>query len=161
MHLYDRSGQTNHQEAMARYWVSRRAYYRKWYGWLGGWLFDLSRWVLARDWAQRRAQRPVHPDLQILPASKGAPTIRMPPGVRRWLVEVSLDPRFYLAAGMLGEGEAWTPPQSVLNAFGPTTYYFRVCDRDRGGAQVGVWSFDRLLPDSWKPVADAAKASGG
>jgi GT2 family glycosyltransferase len=151
IHFYDRSGQTDHGEAMRRYWISKRAYYRKWYGPLGGWFFDFNRWLLATAWARRRAARPMHPDLQQLPASVGAPTIRLPRAMRRFLVEISLDPRFYLAAGVFGEGDTWTPSEAVMGAFGPTTYYLRVCDVSNGVAeQVGIYSFERLFPEEWK-----------
>lgn len=153
IHFYDRSGQTNHGEAMRRYWISKRAYYRKWYGPFGGWFFDFNRWLLATKWAKTRAARPLHPDLVQLPASIGAPTIRLPRAMKRFLVEISLDPRFYLAAGVFGEGDTWTPSEGVMGAFGPTTYYFRVCDVSKGvGEQVGIYSFERLFPDEWRKV---------
>lgn len=151
IHFYDRSGQTNHGEAMRRYWVSKRAYYRKWYGRFGALFFDFNQWLLATRWAKRRAARPLHPDLQPVSASVGAPTIRLPRTMKRFLVEISLDPRFYLAAGVFGEGDTWTPSEDVMGAFGPTVYYLRVCDVSDGVAeQVAVYSFERLFPDEWK-----------
>jgi GT2 family glycosyltransferase len=38
VHFYNRSGVTSGGEALRRYWISRRRYYRKWYGLPGQWL---------------------------------------------------------------------------------------------------------------------------
>jgi len=151
VHFYDRSGQTDHDEAMRRYWISKRSYYRKWYGWFGGVFFDLNRWLLATGWAKRRAARPLYPDLQFVEASIDAPTVRLPRHMKRFLVEISLDPRFYLAAGTFGEGDSWTPTEEIMGALGPTTYYLRVCDVSEGVAeQVAIYSYERVFPDQWK-----------
>ena len=167
VHLYDRSAQTVYEESMRRYWVSRRFFYRKWRGPVGGWLFDFSRWLLDTKWMHRLGRRSPHAHIHELPASKDAPTIQLPRKMERFLIEVSMDPRFYLAAGSFGEGDTWTPPKSLLECFGPSTYYFRICDLDGGKAeQVGIYRYPRTPPDSSPaesppdPVDESAPAPG-
>ena len=159
VHLYNRSGQTDQALAMDRYWVSRQRYYRKWYGPLGGALYGALRRLLRTRWAQRRAQLPPH-EVHDLGAAQDKPVIRWPGGRTRFLVEIALDPHFYLAAGVLGEGSEWTPSDTLFAGFGPTTYYFRVCDVASARArQIGVWSFTRVFPPEWQAPSGAAARS--
>ncbi len=145
VHLYNRSAETDHEAAMARYWISRRAYYRKWYGPLGGWLHDLSRRLLSTKWARDRAARSPHAHVHVLPSSAARPVLRFPRRLERFLVEISLDERFYLAAGVIGAGESWSPADPLFRNFGPTTFFFRVCDLSRGTPEeVGVYRYTRL-----------------
>lgn len=145
VHFYNRSGQTASEESMRRYWISRRAYYRKYYGWLGGCLVDLGRALLCSRPARRWLQRPPHPEVREAEERDGKPSLPVPAGVEGFLVEISPDPRFYLAAGVLGEGDRWTPGDALWRCLGPTTYYFRLCDI--GGSeprQIGVYRYTRL-----------------
>jgi len=157
VHFYDRSGQTNHEEAMRRYWISRRTFYRKWHGPFGGWLFDFTRWLLDTKWMHRLGKRAPQPNLIELPSSFDAPTVPLPRTMDRFLVEVSMDPRFYLAAGTFGEGDTWRVPETLLECFGPITYYFRICDL--GGDQpeeVGIYKYQRTDPEHRLRRATAA-----
>lgn len=162
-HFYDRSAQTNHAEAMRRYWISRRTFYRKWYGPIGGWLFDFSRWLLDTKWMHALARRPIHPVVHELPTSSEAPTLHLPRSMSRFLVEISMDPRFYLAAGAFGSGDRWTPPVTLFEGFGPITYFFRVCDLTGSTPeQVGIYRYTRVMPAaSPAPVAAAATPAPG
>jgi hypothetical protein len=148
VHLYNRSGQTDHGEAMARYWKSRRLYYRKWYGPLGGLVYDATRWVLGTSWARRRAKLCPQRSIQHLGTSDDKPTLRFGERLERYLVEGALDPHFYLAAGVFGSGDSWTPSDSLFAGFGPTTYYWRVVDISdlRRPRLVGVWSHTLQYP---------------
>lgn len=160
IHLYDRCAQTVHEESMRRYWVSRRAFYRKWYGPFGGWMFDFSRWLLDTKWMHRLGRRAPQPEMQDLPVSLDAPTIQLPRKMKRFLVEVSMDPRFYLAAGTFGEGDSWTPSASLLDCFGPATYFFRICDLDNGKAEpVGVYRYCRSVAET-APESTAVEEVG-
>jgi GT2 family glycosyltransferase len=153
VHFYNRSGQTNHGLAMERYWQSRRRYYRKWYGPLGGLVYAATGRFLATKWAQRRAQLPPHP-LRELGTTSARPVIEMPPGTKRYLVEIALDPHFYLAAGVLGEGERWSPGDTLFGNLGPATFFFRVVDlSDDRQRQIGVYRYTRVY-------AEAASRSG-
>lgn len=154
VHLYNRSGQTSGEETLRRYWISRHRYYRKWYGVLGGWLHSFSRWILGSRLGCRLARRAPQPDLIDIPTSTGKPVIKMPRDLDRFLVEISLDPRFYLAAGTFGKGDRWTPSDHLYANFGPTTYYFRVCDLSNGRPrQIGVYRFKREFLEEWRAAA--------
>lgn len=159
VHFYDRSGQTNHEEAMRRYWISRRTFYRKWYGPGGSWFFDFTRWLLDTKWMHKLGARLPQPDVQELKSAFEAPTIQLPRNMSKFLVEVSMDPRFYLAAASFGSGDTWTPPQTLLECFGPTTYYFRIVDFDGGGVeQVGIYRYTRVYPEKPEKREKAASA---
>jgi hypothetical protein len=127
-HLYGRSAQTAHGDAMHRYWQSRGLYYRKWYGRLGGALHDGCGWLLATAWGKRRAALLPNRDLIDLGTTNDRPLLRFGRRIERFLVEGSLDPHFFLACGIFGSGESWTPPDALFRNFGPTTYYWRVVD---------------------------------
>ncbi len=128
VHLYNRSAQTNHGEAMARYWKGRRIYYRKWYGRLGALLYDATRWMLNTKWAQARAKLCPQREIRDLGTSNDKPVLRFDAPLARYLVEGALDAHFYLAAGIVGSGDSWTPTDSLFRGFGPTTYFWRVVD---------------------------------
>lgn len=164
VHFYNRSGQTDHSLAMQRYWESRRLYYRKWYGPFGGWLYRATRWFLGTKWAQRRGRIPPHPAIHDLGTSTERPVIELPPGTRRFLVEIALDPHFYLAAGVLGEGTRWTPGDTLFGNFGPATFFFRVVDlSDARQRQLGVYRYVRRYPEPAghpaTPQGDASRSS--
>jgi GT2 family glycosyltransferase len=148
VHLYNRSAQTNHRESMQRYWVSRELYYRKWYGWPGHLLYRLTRWFLSTRWAKRRAQLPPHDVIHDCGTSNDKPTLQLPASYGRYLVEGALDPRFYLACGIFGSGDTWTPSDSLFKGFGPTTYFWRVLDVSDPAApkQVGVYRHTLTYP---------------
>lgn len=128
VHLYNRSGQTDQGIAMERYWRSRRLYYQKWYGWVGGKVYDAVRWLLQTGWARRRAARSPQKVVHDLGTTTAKPVLRFPYAMQRYLVEGALDPHFYLACGIFGSGDSWTPSDSLFRGFGPTTYYWRVVD---------------------------------
>lgn len=149
VHLYNRSGQTDNELAMARYYVSRRLYYRKWYGWLGGWLYDLTRRIQQVGWAKRRAARCPQHEIRELGAHKGPPVIEFDRDYDKVLVEVALDPFFYLAAAMFASGRTWTVGEELFNSFGPMTYYFRVMDISAGQPRLlGVYTYTRIAWDA-------------
>ncbi|MEZ5987852.1 MAG: hypothetical protein R3F30_01740 [Planctomycetota bacterium] len=54
-HFYNRSGTTDPEGAMARYWRARSYYYGKWYGLVGRACEALCRRLVRTDWARRRA----------------------------------------------------------------------------------------------------------
>jgi GT2 family glycosyltransferase len=158
VHLFNRSAETDQNLAMARYWISRRLYYRKWYGALGAWIYDRCRAFLETEWAKTRGKTAAHPVTADLGASMDKPVIELPRRVERCLVELAMDPYFYLAAGMFGGGERWSPSDTVFANFGPTTYYFRVLDLDgREPEHLGVWRYTRVYPRAWLKPADLAR----
>lgn len=148
VHLYNRSGQTNHGEAMSRYWRSRRLYYQKWYGWFGEKVYDATRWLMGTKWAKRRTQLCPQVEIHDLGTSNDKPRIGFPRRLERFLVEGALDPHFYLAAGVFGSGDHWTPSDSLFAGFGPTTYFWRVVDISdtTRPALIGVYKHTLVYP---------------
>ncbi len=145
IHFYNRSGQTDHSLPMERYWISRKRYYRKWYGLSGAALYGLCRALLLSSWGKRRGKLPPHPWLVDLGSMPGKPTLEFGRSYAQFLVEVALDPGFFLAAGMHGSGDRWSPSDSLMKEFGPTTYYFRVVDLQSAKLeQIGVYRYTRL-----------------
>lgn len=147
-HLYGRSAQTVHGDAMDRYWRSRRLYYRKWYGWAGAALYDLCAWLLRSRFGRRRARLCPQKAIVDLGTTNDKPTIVLPRPVARYLVEGSLDPHFFLACAVFGSGDRWTPEDALFRAFGPTTYYWRVVDVSdpRRPELIGVWRHTLRYP---------------
>jgi GT2 family glycosyltransferase len=157
VHLYNRSAETTHGEAMRRYWISRRLYYRKWYGWLGGFLYGLSRKLLQTSWAQRRARRVPHDDVRDLGAGQGKVVLELPRPRERFLVEFALDPRFYLAGGTFGSGDRWMPSDLMFARFGPTTWWFRVVETDPPYRQIAIYRYEQRYPLVLRPHTGALR----
>ncbi|MFO1052941.1 MAG: glycosyltransferase family 2 protein [Planctomycetota bacterium] len=146
IHFFDRSGQTANELKMQRYWRSRRLYYRKWYGPIGAMVYDLTRKLLGTAWAKRRFARIPHAQVHDLGEGSQRPTIRIDRARARFLVELCLDPKFFLAGGILAQGDTWTPKDALMDNLGPTTYWFRVVDVDAPGQpEIGIYKY-RLLP---------------
>ncbi len=144
VHFYNRSGQTDMEETMSRYWISRRRFYRKWYGLLGGLFYDACRWFLRTRWARRRATLPKHAAIHHLGRGRGKPVICLDRPRERFLVELALDPNFFLAAAMFGSGDTWIPRDELFRNFGETSYFFRVVDLTAGKReQIGIYRYDR------------------
>ncbi|MGE0141926.1 MAG: glycosyltransferase [Planctomycetota bacterium] len=151
VHYFDRSGQTANELKMERYWRSRRLYYRKWYGRVGAWIYDLTRKVLSTQWAKRRYQRIPHRKVIDLGEGRDKPVIELSSPRRRFLVELCLDPKFFLAGGILANGDRWSPNDAMFAGFGPTTYWFRTIDlEDPELGELGVYRY-RLLPAAPAP----------
>ena len=63
----------------------------------------------------------------------------------RFLVLLSLDARFYLAAGLIGSGARWTPSPAAFDLFVSATYYFAAYDLTGGRFQrIGTWRYTCL-----------------
>src|SRR5262249_44586178 len=120
VHLYNRSGQTDHAQTMSRYWKSRRLYYAKWYGRLGAAATYASGRLLATRWGKARQALPRQQRITDLGAQHDKPEIVLGRRCERFLIEISLDPSFYLAAGVFGSGEVWRPSDPLFRNFGPT-----------------------------------------
>ncbi|MHC4078944.1 MAG: glycosyltransferase family 2 protein, partial [Planctomycetota bacterium] len=159
VHFYNRSGQTDMEETMSRYWVSRRRYYHKWYGWPGRLAYGLSRWFLNTSWAKKRATRSPHRTIHDLGSGVDKPVIRLDRPRGRFLVELALDPNFYLAAAMFGSGDTWTPGDELFRNFGESSYFFRLVDLTRGKRQqIGIYKYEMTGAGS-KETAEESQAS--
>ena len=147
IHHYNRSASTNHGEAMRRYWISRRRYYRKWEGLLGSALYHTMRVFQSSALGRWCASSNPYPDVIRLEASPDKPVLQLPKHCGDYLVEICLDWNYYLAAATFGSGDQWTPPDSLWSVFGPTEWWFRVVDlTDPKLPQLGMWTFRRLPP---------------
>jgi hypothetical protein len=156
VHFYNRSGQTDMAETMSRYWVSRRRFYKKWYGWMGTLLYGLCRKLLNTSWARRHSVSP-HPSIHDLGSGSHKPVIHLDRPRDRFLVELALDPNFYLAAAMFGSGDSWTPGDELFANFEATNYFFRVVDlTDAKREQVGIFKYQMTRAD--QPAAAAEQA---
>ena len=61
---------------------------------------------------------------------------------QQYLVLMSLDARFYLAAGMLGSGRTWTPSAVGFSHFVHATFYFQAYDLSGGRFErLGTWRY--------------------
>jgi GT2 family glycosyltransferase len=162
VHLYNRSGQTDNELALQRYYVSRRLYYRKWYGVLGGWIYSVLQWIQGTAWARRRSQLAPQLAIRELGAHKEPPVIEFDREYDRFLVEVALDPNFYLAAAMFGTGRRWTVGSGLFHSFGPAEYFFRVLDLSHGAPRlIGVYKYTRIAWDAPEPEATPQEAQIG
>lgn len=142
VHFYNRSGQTDNSQTMERYWVSRRRYYEKWYGRFGSLVYGFCLRILESAWGKRRAGLPPHPWLVDLGSGSGKPRLDFARDYPKFLIEIALDPRFCLAAGVFSSGDHWSPCDLLMKEFGPTTYYFRVVDLASPELrQIGVYKY--------------------
>mgnify|MGYP002713173745 CR=1 FL=1 len=126
-HFYNRSGTTNQGEAMRRYWIAKRHYYRKYYGWPGAWAEALSRRFL-KTGVSTRARARLESRVVDIGDVSDPPTLELGRDCDEYLIEVCQDAAFLLAAGILGSGSSWTPGTSFWNAFGNSEYFLRCVD---------------------------------
>ena len=162
VHLYNRSGQTDSELALERYYISRRLYYRKWYGRLGGWLYNVTHRLQDTAWVKKRAARCPQKNIINLGSHKGPPVIQFDREYDKVLVEVALDPYFYLAAAMFGGGRSWTVGEELFHSFGPMSYFFRVLDiSDAQPRLLGVYTYTRIAWDAPEPEPEAKEARVG
>ena len=162
VHLYNRSGQTDNELALRRYFISRRLHYRKWYGVLGGLLYAVTRRIQGTAWATRRAALFPQRNIIELGAHKGPPVIEFERDYGRILVEVALDPYFYLAAAIFAAGRRWTIGAELFHSFGPMTYYFRVLNLSAAQPLlIGVYRYTRIPWDAPNTVPAAEEAQLG
>lgn len=143
VHLYNRSGQTNVALITERNAISRRLYYRKWYGPPGEWLLRFGDWLRQTRLGQKLATRVPLPPMEDLGLCHGPPQLRWERSCDRVLVQLSMDARFYLAGAVYGSGAAWTPSAEMFRQFGPYTYFLRALDISRGGepVELGRWRY--------------------
>jgi cellulose synthase/poly-beta-1,6-N-acetylglucosamine synthase-like glycosyltransferase len=145
VHYYNRSGVTAQEEALRRFWISRRRYFEKWYGLRGKLLYPLSRLLAKSGYRKHRAVAPMEPitDLGELTA---APTLVLPRTCERFVVELAQDPSFLHAGGILGSGDRWTPSPAFWNTrIAESTFFFRVIDlTGERFEHLGTWSFTRV-----------------
>lgn len=146
VHFYNRSGTTNPDEAMRRYWDAKRYYYGKYYGWVGRLSERLCRKFLKSPYAAR-ARDQLAGQVIDLGDVWDAPTLAFGRHCESYLVELCQDAGFLLAAGVPGSGASWTPGPSFWAAFGQSIYYLRVIDLSGSKPEeIQVFRFCRVAP---------------
>ncbi|HZN39645.1 MAG TPA: glycosyltransferase family 2 protein [Planctomycetota bacterium] len=156
VHFVNRSGMTDQVSMWKRHDTSRRLYYEKWYGRLGTLALRASRWLLSRKSLQRFRRLRFATPLVDLGESARPPVLELGRQCERFLVLLSLDARFYLAAGQIGSGARWTPSPAAFDLFVTATYYFAAYDLTRGRFQrIGTWRYC-CLSHLGTPVPGAA-----
>lgn len=147
LHHVNRSGESEMQTVWQRRDVSRRLFYRKWYGRPGLWLLRCCDALMRANWCRKLRKRPPHAPMTDLGASSARPSITLPRSCERYLMQMSLDPRFYLSAGQFGSGAHWTPTDAMFRKFSPTTYFYRAIDLTGGRfEELGTWSYTCVHP---------------
>lgn len=160
VHFVNRSGQTDMETVWKRHFESRRLYYRKWYGRFGTWLLDLCDRARSAGWLARLRKAPPHGPMIDLGASHDPPVLELPRHCERFLLQMGLDPRFYLSGGLFGSGDRWTPSPTMWRNFSPTTYCYRVFDLTGGRfEELGMWRYTCLHPLREAAAAPAASAA--
>lgn len=153
LHHWSRSSGVGSQymgEPHRRFTISRRAYFRRYYGVLGWWaVLGLER--LANLWPAKWSHRPMH-DVQPLGAFDGPVEIPLPRS-SRYLMELGVLPNWLLAVGIFGEGDRWSCDADTWEWFFPTEYFMRAIDLD-SGELLGAWSFTKTSPGRTAPVEE-------
>ncbi|HEX5052806.1 MAG TPA: glycosyltransferase family 2 protein [Planctomycetota bacterium] len=142
IHFVNRSGMSDLETMWERHHVSRALYYRKWYGRVGTMALAVSHWLLhsprLRKWHRFK---PVGPVVD-LGESTERPVIVLPRHCEHYLVLMSLDPRFYLSAGLYGSGDQWTPGDNAYALFVNATFFFAAYDLTNGAFErLGTWRY--------------------
>jgi GT2 family glycosyltransferase len=145
VHFVNRSGMTDQEGMWKRHHTSRRLYYEKWYGWLGTCALRASHWLLSSKALRRFRRFEFETPLVDLGESALPPVLELGRQCERFLVLLSLDARFYLAAGLIGSGARWTPSPASFELFVSATYYFAAYDLTGGRFQrIGTWRYTCL-----------------
>ncbi|MFY9344884.1 MAG: glycosyltransferase family 2 protein [Planctomycetota bacterium] len=145
VHFVNRSGMSDLETMWRRHATSRVQYFRKWYGWLGPLALRLADRILHSKWLRRWRRFRFATPLTDLGASDRAPVLEFGRNCERFLVLMSLDARFYLAAGMLGGGARWTPSPTAFGYFVNATFYFAAYDLSGGRFErIGTWKYHCL-----------------
>ncbi len=144
VHFFNRSGITDGEAALSRYWTSRRRFLEKYYGLAGRLAADWSKALIFSSWAERFRARPMD-FIQDLGRVGKPPSIRLPRPCASFLLELTQDPGFFMAGAIFGRGDRWTPSPGTWEAFGPSRYFLRGLDVSGSEPRyLGTWSFERV-----------------
>lgn len=142
VHFVNRSGMSDLETMWARHAESRGKFYRKWYGLLGRLTLSLTGWLLTTKALGRfREVHPRKPFFDLGQTSK-PPVLKLPRKCERYLVLMSLDVRFFLAAGIYGSGDQWSPSDKAFESFVNAKFFFSVFDLSSGKPEfLGTWRY--------------------
>lgn len=154
VHHWSRSCGIGGSEAgpLARWRVSQRAYFRKFYGPLGGLASDFMQWCSAK-WPPRLSFRPMHPIVEL--GTFEGPVVIPLPRRTRFVLELTMAPSWILAVAIFGEGASWTCPARTWEWFFQADYYIRAVDLANGEV-LGAWHFAKTSPGRNEPLEVAA-----
>jgi N-acetylglucosaminyl-diphospho-decaprenol L-rhamnosyltransferase len=164
VHFVNRSGMSDLETMWARHGESRGKYYRKWYGLLGKFTLAMTNWLLSNKTLERF--RRVHPRAPYIDLGESStpPVLKLPRSCERYLVLMSLDLRFFLAAGIYGSGDQWSPSDKAFEVFVNATFYFCVYDLSGHAPEfLGTWRYYCMshLGQALPPSADTGKPLTG
>lgn len=124
VHFFNRSAGQDQPAAMARYWVSRRRFFRKRYGPVGAALAAVLWSITNAVHGKGHAFAPID-ELGELSAS---PALEVP-GHGAYVAELSVDPTFVFAAGRVDVSRRFRIPDPVWDELVEAPYYVRFVDR--------------------------------
>lgn len=159
VHFVNRSGMSDLETMWSRNRVSKERYYAKWYGPLGRLTTTACRWLSTSPRLARLRQVPPEPPYTDLGASADKPVLELPRSCERFVVLISLDMRFFLAAGIYGEGDRWSPSDAAFDSFVVAEFFFQVYDLSQGAPEhLGTWRYQcqshlgqRMVPAEAQP----------
>lgn len=142
VHFVNRSGMSDLDTMWSRNRISKQRYYAKWYGPLGRLTTAACRWLVTSPRLARFRRVPPEPPYTDLGASADKPVLELPRSCERFVVLISLDMRFFLAAGIFGSGDRWTPSDAAFDSFVVAEFFFQVYDLSSGAPEhLGTWRY--------------------
>jgi hypothetical protein len=143
LHHWSRSAKVGadfEDEPQRRHDVSRRAYYRKFYGPLGRAMVGALDRLVGR-WPKARLGRPMVP-IHDLGEFTDPVELELPRACR-FLIEISVQPTFIICGGILGEGSTWRCAREAWDWLFKLEYYLRAVDLDTL-EPLGAWRFTKV-----------------
>lgn len=159
VHLYNQSGETDPDLAMSRHWISRRLFYRKWYGRIGKRVYDFCSRFPTTKLGRKLARQAPHGPMEDLGTTTVKPVLYLPRHCEKFMLQMSMDCRFYLSGALFGSGDSWTPSDGMWPYFSPTDYFCRAFDIS-GGKLEELMTY-RFVPEPVKAKADAVSPLEG
>ncbi|MCK5944978.1 MAG: glycosyltransferase family 2 protein [Planctomycetes bacterium] len=142
VHFVNRSGMSDLETMWSRNRVSKQLYYEKWYGLRGRLTMAACRWLASNKLLARFRRVAPQPPFTDLGESAERPVLELPRHCARFVVLMSLDMRFFLAAGIYGAGDRWTPSDAAFESFVNANFFFQVYDLSNGEPEhLGTWRY--------------------
>jgi len=140
VHLYDRSSNTDREEAQRRYRISRARYFGKWYGPVGTLGNAMCSRFLNTAWARKRAAKVAARKVRSFEWDDGRPVLRLPRTCERFVVEIAYEPFLFLAAATFGQGDRWVPNEWIRSELRES--WMRVVDLSNDTpVEIGTWKY--------------------
>jgi hypothetical protein len=140
LHHWSRSakvGGGHADEATRRYEISRREYYKKFYGPLGRFVFWTMNAIVER-WPDAWIGRPIQPVTDL--GEWHDPIELSLPRSCRYLIEMAIHPTFIICSGTFGQGDRWRCPPEAWDWLFRMDFFLRAIDLDTLEV-LGCWRF--------------------